>query len=129
MTPIDSTKLNIITWNVRGLRDPRKRRQILSYLDRHQVHVAMLQETHFNPRRNITFACKWAAHRIFSSFSSYARGVAILVKRGTPFTLTGATWDAQGRYCLTWGRLGSDSVTLACCYGPNVDDPQFITEL
>lgn len=73
--------VQILIWNVKGLGDPRKRHQVLAYLDRHQIHIAMLQETHINPKQNNTFANKWADYRIFSSYSSYSRGTAILIKK------------------------------------------------
>lgn len=38
-------KYNFLTWNVRGLGDQRKCRHILAYLDRHNIHCALLQET------------------------------------------------------------------------------------
>lgn len=127
--PIGTTQCIILTWNVRGLGDPRKRRRILSYLDKHHVTIAMLQETHIHSLTPSTFATKWAAYRIFSSYSSYARGTAILIKKGTPFLLTGNLTDPQGRYVILWGRLGGDSITLANCYGPNIDTPEFFTVL
>lgn len=121
--------LQIVTWNVRGLGDPRKRRQLLAYLDRHQIHIALLQETHINPLHLTAFATKWADHRLFLSYFSYARGTAILIKKQTPFALAGTLLDHNGRYSIAWGQLGTDSITLVSCYGPNVDTPEFFTVL
>lgn len=122
-------QFTFVTWNVRGLGDPRKQRHILSYLTRHNVHCAMLQETHLPPATRPTFANRWATIREFSSYSSYARGTVILFNRRIPYTALGTYSDPQGRYCILWGRLLANTITLVACYGPNTDDPEFFRVL
>ncbi len=38
--------LNICSWNVKGVQNPVKRKKILNYLKKEQIHIAFLQETH-----------------------------------------------------------------------------------
>lgn len=70
-----------VTWNVQGLNNPKKTRQVLAYLDRHNVQVALLQETHLNKHAADKVASRWAGVKLVSSYFSYARGVMILVKK------------------------------------------------
>lgn len=48
--------LNILSWNVQGLRSPNKRMQILRYLKKIKPDIALLQET--NLRADTFFRLK-----------------------------------------------------------------------
>ena len=39
-------KIRVITFNVRGLSDATKRRQIFNFIHNKQIDIALLQETH-----------------------------------------------------------------------------------
>lgn len=60
-----------------------------------------------------------------SNLSTKARGVAILIKKNTPFVHMQTISDDRGRYLIVNGELNSVPVTLIYVYGPNYDDPVF----
>lgn len=41
------------SWNVRGVNHPIKRKKILTFLEREQVKIALLQETHLRDKEHI----------------------------------------------------------------------------
>lgn len=88
--------LRFLTWNIRGLNTPKKIRSVLTHLDRLNVHVAYLQEPHLTTLSARIIGARWAQARLESSYSSYARGVIILVRKGTPFKVLRTDVDTQG---------------------------------
>ena len=69
-------KLTFLTWNIWRINNPKKGKQILAFLDRHRIDVALLQETHFLPQGPSTYALRWGSRRYFASYSSCARDVS-----------------------------------------------------
>ncbi|KAJ1145304.1 hypothetical protein NDU88_011593 [Pleurodeles waltl] len=61
-------------------------------------------------------------------FSSYARGVAILLRKGLQWRTHRVIVDPSGRYVLLGGTLLDRPCRLVSVYGPNVDDPGFFCE-
>lgn len=58
-----------------------------------------------------------------------ARGVAILFRKGTPFTHKTTIADRDGRFLILVGELYSLPITLVNIYGPNLDSPSFLDML
>lgn len=89
--------MKFLTWNVCGLNSPKKICSVMTYLDRLDVEVAFLQETHLTKLSESNVGMRWAGVRVASSYSSYSRGVMILVKKGIPFTVLRSETDEQGK--------------------------------
>ena len=123
------TEIRLLSWNVRGLNDPRKGRLVLQYLRRYKVDIVFLQETHLSPGSGDTFAASWGSHRYFAKYSSYSRGVVTLIHKKLPFQHYATVLDAQGRYVVVHGSLAGHEVLLLNIYAPNTDDPGFFTEI
>lgn len=126
---VQTRKLTLLTWNIRGLHNPQKISKTLAYLDRHNVDIACLQETHLPHNTDNKEGFRWAGFRISSSYSAYARGVLIIIKRNVPFTPTSTLTDDQGRYAIVQGNLGGTNITIITTYGPNTDDPEFYAQI
>ena len=71
----------------------------------------------------------WVDQIFCSNYETRARGVAILVKRGTPFVPSQVISDTTGRYIIVSGMLFGTPIILANVYGPNWDNPQFFSRL
>lgn len=123
------SSLNYLTWNVRGLNDHRKSRLVHSYLVRKAVDICLLQETHLTPTTsNRLCSARWSC--IYSAtYSNYSRGVAILIKKGLPWTLLKTVSDPEGRYVLVLGTLYNKPLLIVNSYAPNVDDVSFFPKL
>ncbi|KAJ1145621.1 hypothetical protein NDU88_011907 [Pleurodeles waltl] len=59
----------------------------------------------------------------------YARGVAVLLRRGLQWRMHRVIVDPNGRYVLLGGTLLDRPCLLVLVYGPNVDDPGFFYEV
>ena len=89
-----------ITWNVQGLNDLRKVRKVFAYLRRHCVDITLLQEMHLMNSTQHRLLGGWVHESALSNYSAYARGVAILVRKGLEWR---AGWGCGGAICdIAW---------------------------
>lgn len=117
--------INLVSWNVHGLGHSIKRAKVFAHLNSLAADVAFLQETHIRPFEQKRLRCSWADQIFQSTFSSKARGVAIIIRKNIPFKHISTLCDPNGRYIIVTGHLHSIHVTLLNIYGPNIDDAAF----
>ena len=122
MTTINEKCINILSWNVRGVANSKKARQILAYLNHHKVDIMLLQETHCSPMTMQMFGSSWGRPRYFFT---YSRGVAILVRRSVNFTLIKPMADSLGRVVVVAGQIAGAPLFIVNTYSPNVDEAEF----
>ncbi|KAJ1155049.1 hypothetical protein NDU88_007785 [Pleurodeles waltl] len=65
----------------------------------------------------------------YSTYSSYSRGVSVLIRKGLQWRTKKVLVDPTGRYVLMSGVLLDRACRLVAVYGPNDDDPDFFLEL
>lgn len=122
--------LKLVSYNVRGLHSPIKRKKILRQLKQINCQIAFLQETHLSDKEHEKLTKSWADKVYFSSHQSgRRRGVAILIHRQINFTQTLVHKDMEGRYILINGLIDGIEVSFINVYAPNEDDPEFIKTL
>lgn len=119
----------MISWNVRGLRKLVKLKQVISRLKQLKTQIAFLQETHLLSSELAPLKRRWPGQIIAASYSSHARGVAILIHSSIPLKIHSTILDPAGRYCAVRGSLLGQDVNLVCVYGPNNDDAPFYDNL
>lgn len=122
-------QLTCISWNVRGINSPIKRKKILTYLKRQSVDIALIQESHLTDLEHLKLRRDWVGSVFYSSYSSNARGVALLIHKNINFKLNLIERDKEGRFLLVDCVLNTHRVTLVNIYGPNYDDPGFFQNL
>lgn len=129
MANVSSSNVRFISWNIKGLGGAIKRCRVFSHLKRLKPDVVFLQETHMRNKDQVRLKSPWVAEVFHSSFNSKARGVAILIGKSVPFTLTKLISDKNGRYLMVLGALFRVPVLLVNVYAPNFDDPGFMNKL
>uniref|UniRef100_A0AAR2JJG4 Uncharacterized protein n=1 Tax=Pygocentrus nattereri TaxID=42514 RepID=A0AAR2JJG4_PYGNA len=118
--------VNFISWNVKSLNHPVKRKKVLRDLKYLKAHTAFLKETHLRTVDQVRLGGGWIGQTYHSNF---ARGVAILFKKNIPFHLEKMIADPQGRYIIVSGHINSFPLTLINIYGPNFDCPDFFRKI
>ena len=119
--------LKVISYNVKGLHSPIKRKKIINQLKRNSCQIAFLQETHLSDKEHEKLKKSWADKVFYSSHpSGRKRGVAILIHRQVNFTSTKIHKDSTGRFIMINGLIDGVEVCLMNIYAPNEDDPSFI---
>lgn len=135
MTESDTLKgtsgcnVSFITWNVKSLNHPIKRRKIFSHLKKLNAGIAFLQETHLRTADHSKIRGNWIGQVYHSNFNSKSRGTAILINKNIPFVMSKVEADPSGRYVIIVGRLYNTPVILANIYAPNWDNSEFFTNL
>lgn len=129
MMQTQSSKINILTWNVRGLNDHRKLRKVLAYLTRWGIDIALLQETHL-PLLNTMLQHRGLQGNIHvAGFVSHARGVITWVNPKSELKLEALDLDPEGRFAISRCSGRGLGLVLANIYGPNYDNPNFCVDL
>lgn len=110
---------------MKGLNSPIKRNKVLNHLKSLNTRIAFLQETHLTLSDHLKLSRGWVGQLYHSSFSSKARGAAILIHKSVPFSMSQVISDPNGRFIIVTGKMGCNRIVLANVYGPNWDDENF----
>lgn len=124
---LDGCSVNFVSWNVKSLNHPVKRKKVFTHLKQLNIDIAFLQETHLRTIDHSRLKGGWAGQMYHSNFHSKARGTAILIDKNTPFTMTSVEADPAGRFIIVVGQLYAFPVILANVYAPNWDNPMFFS--
>ena len=113
--------LKLLSLNVRGLSNFRKRRAIFTWCRKQKADIIFLQETHSKEITENQWKKEWGSYINFSHGSVNARGVAVLFRNGIDVTIQHELRDAYGRMLLLRALINDKSYTLVNVYGPNKD--------
>ena len=119
--------VTFISWNVKSLNYFVKRKKVLSHLEKLNVGIAYLQETHLRTLDHSRLRGGWIGQVYHSNFHSKSRGAAILINKNIPFVMSKVETDSSGRYIIVTGRLHNTPVILANVYAPHWDDSSFFS--
>uniref|UniRef100_A0A8C5PW08 Reverse transcriptase domain-containing protein n=1 Tax=Leptobrachium leishanense TaxID=445787 RepID=A0A8C5PW08_9ANUR len=126
LVPVD---LRVVSYNVRGLNGPEKRRRLLRDLATLRTSVAFLQETHFcstSPPalRDRRFPTGYFDHNP----TSKSRGTAILFANSVPFQLQDSHTAGDGRCIFVKGDVAGSKYTFANLYLPNTNQHKYLAK-
>ena len=94
---IPMTNLDIITYNVRGLANNQKRREVLHYLHKKSHNVIFLQETRSIKKDEKRWKVESGDRIYFSHGTSNASGIAIMLHKSLNIKVLCSVGDKQGR--------------------------------
>lgn len=118
-------QLNLVSWNVHGVRSQAKKLKILDYVTKLKADILLLQETHLLKTEENSLIDSNYNQCYSSSFNSRQRGVSILVHKRVQFTLTNMLTDPEGRFIIIQATICKKLYTIVNLYAPNNDDPAF----
>lgn len=124
------TYLNFISYNVRGLNNPIKRKKIFGQLKKLHCSVALLQETHLPEIEHLKLKREWV-EQVYSASSrgGKKRGVAILFSKSVYYNNEKIFQDEEGRFVMVIGTIGGTKITILNIYAPNEDCPNFFKKI
>ena len=121
--------ITIAALNCQGLGDFQKRRDVFQYLKQKRCDIYFLEDTHFDEKMEKRIRSEWGYQCIFSSYSTQARGVAILFNNTFDFKINQVLKDANGNCLVVNLTTMEKDITLVNIYGPNKDDPNFYEDI
>ena len=119
VTMIVQGSCNVISLNVRGLRNSLKRRSIFCFLKDQKCDVYFLQETHSEPNDENIWRSEWGGAIFFSHGSLHNRGVCILLNPSFNCTFENIHKDQLGRIILIDLNFNRNNFSLCNIYAPN----------
>lgn len=125
------TNIRIASWNVNGLNRQIKRAMCLDYLQRHNIDVAFIQESHLRDDDVKWFANWFHYTAASSSFNSRSRGSLVVLKCSLSFSILETFGSSDGRISYVKGVIAGYKTCLIFIYAPNQFDPElkYVNEL
>ena len=108
-TPLD---VRICSLNVRGLRNPLKRRCLFNWIRDSEFQLILLQETHSTPDLERYWFHEWGYKIEFSHGSSASAGVCVLFKPSASFEIITVDRDTDGRILLLVIKMNDTFLTV-----------------
>ena len=111
--------VRIISFNVRGLGNSRKRIAVFSYLKKYKCDLAFLQETFSSSENEIKWSQQWGGGGHYVHGTNHSRGVAILWRNGLDIEIFDKKLDVNGRFIVLKCSVFDTKVNLINVYVPN----------
>ena len=118
---VTGSYISIITLNVNEFYAPTKRHRLAEWIQKHDLCISCLQETHFRLRD--TYRLKVRGWRKIPCKWKLKAGVAILILHKIDFKIKTITRDKEGHYIMIKGFLKED---ITIIYASNQGAPQYI---
>lgn len=109
----------IMSFNVRGLREEKKRASIMRFIRRKKCDIIFIQEAHSKVIDEINWKNEWGGEVIFNHGAHNARGVITLIKPNLDFKLINLDSDRNGRLLHIDCYIQGTPFKLVNVYAPN----------
>ncbi|XP_056431006.1 ras-related protein Rab-24 isoform X1 [Hyla sarda] len=119
----------VFSWNVKDLRSPNKRMQILRHLNRLHPDVALLQETHLTSDDMQRMNNLWVGSVHGSSAVGGKAGTLILIHKHFTGKVITHDADPDGRWVRVHLQHEGHDFSLYSCYAPNGDNKPYFLDL
>ena len=117
---ISSDALTIVSLNVRGVSNFKKRRTIFTWCREKNADVIFfLQETHSNKATENQWQREWGGRMLFSHGSPNSCGTAILINNKVNCTVLCTVPDPLGRFVISKVQVDEKVYVLVNIYAPN----------
>ena len=120
-----STDLKVISANCQGLRDSKKRLDVLSYFADIGPDILCLQDTHWLTDEVKLIKQTWLGECILNGVRTNSRGVAILLGKKFDYKLQNVDRDENGNLLSIVLKTFELKILIINIYAPNNDCPIF----
>jgi exonuclease III len=111
-------ELRIISYNVRGIGEAKKRNCVFNFLKTNYNDIIYLQETHSVEKIEQKWTREWGGHTYFAHGTSGSKGVAIFISRKINHAVNDQIADPNGRYLLLNITIEDENYILFYHYAP-----------
>ena len=110
--------LSIITLNVNGLNAPTKRHRLSGWIQKQELYICCLQETHFRPKDTYRLKVRVWENIFHANGNQKKAGVAILISDKTDLKINKTTRDKEGHYIMIKGSIQEEDITIVISMHP-----------
>ena len=115
------SSISVVSLNVNGMRDPKRRELVFEYLNRNNFDIAFLQDTRILSRREcLQWNTESRCRGFWSVGDSYSRGVGILIRVSDKFQNISCDVDFDGRVCVCDLTYNGSNLRFVSIYAPAV---------
>ena len=114
-------QLNMLSLNVRGMKNKVKRLCIFEYIKERKVDICFLQESHCVQEEEQIWKNEWGGDIVFSNGTNNARGVMILFKSKLNYTIHQMHKDNMGRLIIMKIEYENKQFNIVNLYAPNFE--------
>ena len=123
------TYILITTFNVNGLNAPTKRHRQAECIQKQDLNICCLLETHFRPKDTYRLKVRGWKNIFHANGNQKKAGVAILIWDKIDFKIKTITREKEGHYTMTKGSIKEEDITIENIYAPNIGAPQYIRQM
>ena len=123
------TYISITTLNVNGLNAPTKRHRLVEWIQKQNLYICCLQETHLRPGDTYRQKVRGWKKVFHANGNQKKAGVAILISDKMDFKIKTITRDKEGYYIMVKGSIQEEDITIVNIYAPNIGAPQYIRQM
>ena len=102
----------IITLNVNGLNAPTKRHRLAEWIQKQDLYIRCLQETHFRPRDRYRLKVRGWKKIFHANGNQKKAGVAILISDKIDVKIKTITRDKERHYIMVKGSIQEENITI-----------------
>ncbi len=106
------SKIKITSWNVKGLREIAKIKQVLNRIRQLKSPIVFLHEIHLRATEIDRLQKRWPGQVLCAPYSNHARGVLILIHKSLLFQVANVICDQYGRYIIIQGNISTHRLNL-----------------
>ena len=125
MTQKQLDEIKVLSANCRGIRDKKKRFDVLNYLQNTSADILCLQDTHLTESDKSEVTTVWNGNFILNGAYSNARGVAIFFSNKFEYEILNHDQDIDGNLLIVDLQISQTKIKVINIYGPNADNPAF----
>lgn len=118
------TDLNIVSLNVRGLKNNTKRRALFNWVREQKADVTFFQETYSNETDELLWKNEYGGNILFVHGTNHSRGIMILLKNGLDIEILDKFTSPDGRICILKTKTYNKVLYYISIYAPNEENAQ-----
>ena len=120
--------ISIITLNANRLKFPTKRHTLAECIQKQDLYICCLQETHFIPQDTYRLKKRGWKNISHANGKQKKARVAILISDKIDLKIKKITRDKEGHYIMIKGSIQEEDITTVNVYAPNIRAPQYIRQ-
>ena len=118
------TYMSVITLHVNGTNVPIKRYRVTEWMQKEDLYICCLQETHFRSKDTHRMKVRGWKKVFHANGNQKKARVAILISNKIDFKIK--TRDKEVHYIMIKGSIQEEDITIVNIYAPNIGDPKYI---
>ena len=120
--------LSIVILNVNGLNTPTKRLRLPEWIQKQDLYICCLKETHLKPRNTYRLKVKGWKKIFHTNEVQKKAGVAILISDKIDYEIKTMKRYKEGHYIMIKGPIQED-ITIITIYTPNIGTCQYVRQM